>query len=346
MTRPSANEVFEFYRSSGFLYPAKLAALEPRLATIMRTWSRLLAAQPDVFHFVGRYGVHNGFRALKSTACAYQYALGTWQGQHLVSASRGDYAGTLGVLIELIEWCHDTGAAYARAHFRPSNPGVSELMGSVAERLPTHLASLSLIDYGIAAVEAIDLDDERGPAVDVRPLRNNEIGHIGALYAQTVAGVELASLHLDDPWLNRLDAHYRSHALMRRRTPLVATEGSRIVGACLVNHGSEGMNLSFLENAIEYVHVARELATARRERVWRALVRAAVKEVRQTRDYVVTALDPEDRALGVAAGLLPPSPKQYGVLTVSRREQGLLRGIECWREYYETRSRRASEAAA
>ena len=45
------DEIFDFYRDSGFLYPAKLAALAPRQSVIEQTWRRLLAADPVLFRF-------------------------------------------------------------------------------------------------------------------------------------------------------------------------------------------------------------------------------------------------------------------------------------------------------
>jgi hypothetical protein len=36
--RPRFEDVFELYRASGFLYPAKLAALEADMPSIERTW--------------------------------------------------------------------------------------------------------------------------------------------------------------------------------------------------------------------------------------------------------------------------------------------------------------------
>jgi hypothetical protein len=339
---PSLDEVFRFYRGSGFLYPAKLAALEPRLPVIEETWKRLLAADRDVFRFVARRSGADGRVRLTNAACAYEYAPGTWHCQHLVSAERREYAGTLGVLSDLIGWCHDTGADHARASFRPDNPGVNRLFGVVAEGLPTRVVALSVVDYGLVPVDAVTLPyDDAGVAV--RPLRRGEERELIAFYSKILSRVELDALRLDDPRFDALDRRYRAHGLTRRRTPLVAVDGARVVGACLVHHASEGMNFSFLENAIEHVRVASDLSTARAQQTWRSLIRAAVTEARRERDYVVVALDPDDRALGVAAGLLPRTPKQYAVLTVSRRERGLLRGIELWEQFYEARRRLATE---
>jgi len=152
--------VFDFYRASGFVYPAKLAALQPRLSAIEGTWNRLLARDSDVFRFAARYALADGRSALANAACAYESAPGSWQCQHLVSAERHEYSGTLAVLTDLIGWCHDSGADYVRAQFRPNNPGVSELFGIVAERLPRHLACLSTVDYGMTAAEAVRLSDD------------------------------------------------------------------------------------------------------------------------------------------------------------------------------------------
>jgi hypothetical protein len=63
------DEVFEFYRRSGFLYTAKLAALESRLPAIEATWRALLAADESVFRFWVRHG-REGERVVLKNGCA------------------------------------------------------------------------------------------------------------------------------------------------------------------------------------------------------------------------------------------------------------------------------------
>ena len=326
-------ELFAFYRESGFLYPGKLAALDDRRDVVERTWRRLLGADGSVFRFISRLGLDEGRPRLINAVCAFAYAPGTWQAQHLVSLRRREYTGTLALLMALSEWGHAVGIEFARFSFRPSNPGTNALFGGVAERLSTDLASLSLVDYGLTSRAT-----SSSSAGAARPWRSVRWDRTRAPSQRPSTSrfsnpVELASLCLAQPTLHDLDAAYEIHGLTRRRTVLVALDSGRVVGACIVNHSSEGINFSFLENAIEYLRVAPDQPPLRRRATWLSLARAAVAEVARMRDHVVCLTHPGDRDLASAAGLVPADPKQYSVLTVSMRD-GFVGMTDCFADYY------------
>ena len=327
------HELFAFYRDSGFLYPGKLAAVDHRRDAVERTWRVLLGADRSVFRFISRLALGEGRPRLVNAICAFAYAPGTWQAQHLVSLQRREYTGTLALLLALSEWGHDIGIEFARFSFRPNNPGTNALFGGIAERLPSDLASLSLVDYGLTNLRDIDLPGGRDCPVAVRSLGSDEGALAAAFYERVLDPVELDSLRLAQPGLHELDAAYAVHGLTRRRTILVARDGDRVVGACIVNHSSEGINFSFLENAIEYLRVAPDQPALTRRATWLSLAGAAVAEVARTRDYVVCLTHPGDRDLATAAGLVPADPKQYAVLTVAMPE-GFASMTDCFTDYY------------
>jgi hypothetical protein len=326
--RAPFDAVFDFYRVSGFLYPGKLAALAPRLPAIERTWRRLLAADPHVFRFIHSRTADG---ELANSICAFLYAPGAWQGQHLVSRQRHEYAGTLHVLCALVQWFHDAGVEYARLSFRPSNPGTNRLFGAVPRRLPAHLAHAAVVDYAVIADGAERLGRS---GVAVERLAPSDAGAAIAFYAALLDPVELGALRLDDPELTGLRTPYETYGLRRRRRILVASGRRGVIGACLVNVASPGINFSFLENAVEHVRVAPELAPRSRRSVWRALAAAALAEARGSRRDAVMTLDPGDRDLALESRLIGRDPKQYAVLTVSRRQRGFLRSIESFHDYY------------
>lgn len=327
------DQLFAFYRDSGFLYPGKLAAVDDRRDAVERTWRVLLGADRSVFRFISRLALAGGRPRLVNAICAFAYAPGTWQAQHLVSLQRREYTGTLALLLALSEWGHDVGIDFARFSFRPNNPGTNALFGDIAQRLPSDLASLSLVDYGLTNLRDVDLPGGRDSPVLVRSLGSDEGAAAAAFYERVLDPVELASLRLAQPRLHELDAAYGLHGLTRRRSVLVALDGGHIIGACIVNHSSEGINFSFLENAIEYLRVAPDQPALTRRATWLSLARAAVAEVARTRDYVVSLTHPGDRDLATAAGLVPADPKQYSVLTVAMRE-GCAGMTDCFSEYY------------
>ncbi len=238
---PTFDAVMELYRASGFLYPAKLAALKPRLPAIERTWRSGLQERSRVLRVVGRWGIVDGEVRLRSAISAFAYAEGTWQGQHLVSRERREYTGTLAVLAELVEGLHRVRAPYIRLSFRPDNPGTNLLFGGVTERLSSRVHKLAVIDYGMAQVNSISLEPPSRPGVRVVRLDQDASEEARRFYARVLHPVELASLGLEDPGLRSLDARYRQVGLRRRRKVLVAREHGEIVGACLVHDTSHGL---------------------------------------------------------------------------------------------------------
>jgi len=333
-------ELFEFYRRSGFLCPGKAAGLEERLPAIEGTWERLLAAGSDVFRHVSRRRPAD--LSVSNSICAFRYAPATWQAQHLVSAQRHEYVGTLTVLMALVQWFHDSGVRFVRLSFRPNNRGANRLFAGVAEVLPHDLVNVSVVDYGTNPVAAVRLPEVDA---DVRVHRSDDL-QARRFYGEILPRVELASLGLRDPGFSELDRIYGRHGMSRRRHAYVASAGDRVVGACLVHHSSEGMNFSFLENAIEHLRVAPDLPPRLRARVWARLLGAAVRDVGGHRDYVVTTTDPGDRDLATATGLVGTDPpKQYAVLTASRERDAFLRAIEHFASYYKALLRVEAERA-
>ena len=92
-------DVFDLYRDSGFLYAAKLEALAPVIDDIYATWKRPLAANSGVLRSVARRGLLANRVVLRNAICAYANAPRRWHAQHLVSRERGEYSGTLAVLV-------------------------------------------------------------------------------------------------------------------------------------------------------------------------------------------------------------------------------------------------------
>ena len=160
---PSFAEVFDFYRGSGFLYAAKLAAMRERLDAIEATWQRLIAAGDDVFKLMVRRRAVDGSAVARNSVCAFEHTPGTWQCQHLVSAERHEYTGTLTTFLAMARWLERNPAArYTRLAFRPGNAGVARLFGDWQRAMPTGDASLSTYDYVAVPLDAVRRRAEPG----------------------------------------------------------------------------------------------------------------------------------------------------------------------------------------
>jgi hypothetical protein len=338
------DDVFDLYRDSGFLYAAKLEALAPVIDDIYATWKRALAADSGVLCFVARRGLLNNWVVLRNAICAYAYAPRTWHAQHLVSRERGEYSGTLAVLVSLTEQLPAAGAAHVRLSFRPNNPAVAELFGSLEHVLSAQERAVTVVDYGTPPANTFAPSDDDSLGIEVRALQADEAAAARDFYRQVLDPVELASLGFEDVTLSGLDNEYRAVGLTRRRAVLLAVERGEPVGACIVNRSSPGINFSLLENAIEYLRVRPDLDDPRRRRVWTALAQCAVADVRARAARVVVALDPGDRDLSVPAGLVAHQPRQYAFLTVCVLGEAWRRSIEhfvgCYRRLLAAQAQR------
>jgi len=168
---PTFEQLFAFYGAAGFLYPAKFAEMGAQLPAIEATWMRLLAADDDVFKIFTRRRVVAGEVTIKNSVCAYEHVPGTWQCQHLVSADRHEYLGTLAAFLAMSEWLElNPAAAYTRLAFRPGNRGVAGLIAEWQRAMPRGDASLRTLDYVATPIEAREVW-ARSEASSVRVVR-------------------------------------------------------------------------------------------------------------------------------------------------------------------------------
>jgi hypothetical protein len=323
------DEIFAFYRTAGFLYPAKLAELGARMPAIEATWMRLLASGDEVFKLFTRRRFADGAVTIKNSVCAVEHAPGTWQCQHLVSADRHEYLGTLSAFLAMAEWLErNPAAAYTRLAFRPGNRGVAALFADWRDAMPAGDASLRTFDYFAAPVEAIDAS--RGSKV--RTVRG-DAESLRRFYAGRIPAVELDSLRLDDPSLHALHEKFARFGLERRRSVYMALAGETVIGAAICNFGPLGANFSFLENAVEGVEIAPDAPHELRVAAFRALLAAAARFYRaHGRSLLIATIGREYGDLASSAGLA--SHKQYTLFTGRNSTEGFVASRECFRRYY------------
>jgi hypothetical protein len=327
------DELFAFYRDSGFLYPGKLAAVDDRRDAVERTWRILLGAGGSVFRFISRRALAEGRPRLVNAICAFAYAPGTWQAQHLVSLQRREYTGTLALLLALSEWGHDIGIEFARFSFRPTNPGTNALFGGIAERLPSDLASLSLVDYGLTNLRDIDLPGGRDFPVAVRsldPTRARRQRPSTSRFSTRWSWTHFAS---------------RNPGSMNSTPPTRSTDSRGAApyssrSTATASSAPASSTTAPRESTSRFSRTRSSTCASRqtslrltRRATWLSLARTAVAEVARTRDYVVCLTHPGDRDLATAAGLVPAAPKQYAVLTVAMPD-GFAGMTDCFTDYY------------
>ena len=330
---PSFAEVFDFYRGSGFLYAAKLAAMRERLDAIETTWRRLTAAGDDVFKLMVRRRAVDGSAVARNSVCAFEHTPGTWQCQHLVSAERHEYTGTLTTFLAMSRWLErNPTARYTRLAFRPGNAGVARLFGDWQRAMPTGDASLSTYDYVALPLDAVSV--ARTP-VRVMRATTRDANALRRFYAGSVPGPELDSLRLEDPDLLALSDRFDRHALERRRAVFVARAGEQLVGAAICNVGAIGTNFSFLESAVEGFEISPDTSESTRRAAFGALLAAAVAYQRDHgRAQLIALLRPGYAALAREHGLVNTPPKQYTVFTGRNSPEGFAATHACFVSYY------------
>ena len=334
---PTFDEVFDFYRAAGFLYPAKFAALGARLPAIEDTWTRLLGVGDEVFKIFTRRRLVDGEPTIKNSVCAVEHAPGTWQCQHLVSADRHEYLGTLSAFLAMAEWLErNPTAAYTRLAFRPGNRGVAALFADWQRAMPRGDASLRTFDYIATPIEAAAAWERAdGSAVRIVRAGRGDAESLRRLYGSCISPVEIDSLRIDDPWLPGLQAKFARLGLERRRSVLMAVAGETVVGAAICNVGPLGTNFSFLENAVEGVHVTPDAPQPLRVAVFRELMAAAARFYRaQRRPLLVATIEPEYADVAKLLGLGAPGGKQYTLFTGRNSAEGFVASRQCFHRYY------------
>ena len=326
---PTFDEIFAFYRAAGFLYPAKLAELGARMPAVEATWMRLLTSGDGVFKLFTRRRYVAGEAMIKNSVCAVEHAPGTWQCQHLVSADRHEYVGTLSAFLAMAEWLErHPAAAYTRLAFRPGNRGVAALFADWARAMPSGDSSLRTFDYLAAPLDAVDAS--RGSTVRVV---RGDAESLRRFYATCIPPVELDSLRLDVPSFPGLQEKFARLGLERRRSVYVAVAGETVVGAAICNFGPLGANFSFLENAVEGFEIAPDAPQPLRRAAVRELLAAAARFYRaHGRSSLIATIGPEYADLAKSAGLV--ARKQYTLFTGRNSTEGFLASRACFRRYY------------
>ena len=326
---PTFDEVVGFYAATRFLYPEKLEQLQPRFHAVRTTWSGLIAGNNDIAKIFVRYKPEDGRIVPKTSVCAFEYCPGTWLTQHLVSAERHEYTGTLGVVIAILDWFETQPAIdHVRLTYRPNNPGINQLFGAAADAIPVEARALAVRDHFVAPFAQLQLRGDAAADVHVERVTANTLAEVTEFYLQFVHPVELRSLQFEDPDLEHLNRRFGRYGLTRQRALFGARRGGQLVGAMVCNLASEGMNFSFLENALE------NLVGSDRD-VLAALLRSAVEFYASNhRNYLVGLTDAAIGPLLGELGVPGIGGKQYAVLTLGREADGIRHAREAAIEYY------------
>ncbi len=184
--------------------------------------------------------------------------------------------------------------------------------------MPASVRAFSDYDYAFVPLDETPVPP-RDPTVEtLRAISTSDAqGRAAINFLRTrLSPTAFDALHFDEPRLDGLDARYQARCLFRRREILAAVRDHTVLGACVCNRGSQGMNFSFFENALTDITLAPELAPSDQRAVLAALLASACRlYAEQGHSELVVMADPRWRSLRRHRGYGRPDEKQYRSLT-------------------------------
>lgn len=245
------DDLFERYRSAGFLYAAKQQRLAPFWPRIRENWKRAMSAGESLLYVVTPMSEEAGWASLAGWRSAGE----SWQTQHLVGT--GGPAVSRRVML---------GAQAARLHrrhdrvtqnwFQRKNRFANKVFGSVLDDLPPGCGAVSDYAYLSLPIRPATIGADASANVRVREASEGDRPALADLATRARSAIYSVSEALDQPDLGLVatDEMYRRAGLRRYRRVLLAEgRGGHLLGAALACRGPLGMNFSFLENRCDLV---------------------------------------------------------------------------------------------
>ncbi len=270
------DDIWTVLMDSGFLYPEKLARLEPVLPCIKQTMRKLLKANGNLM----ATAVMRNEQTLEAHMNILRWCEQTWIVQHLaalpMSARRLCASAQLtmgftqyGQLRPDIVW--------NKMYFRPNNLWPARVFGGYAKRVTDPTTSDLRTFHYLVASTAGDSPQSLKPhtGIEVRQGGQEDKVMIEDWFTSRGRTVEVQANQLQASCngLEKLSREYEQAGLLRRRESIIAERNGHVTGFALLEIASLGMNFSELTNSFT-VHLMddtddetrRELAEAAKQR--------------------------------------------------------------------------------
>lgn len=237
-------ELFELYRRTGFLYPAKAARLLPHMDLVRENWHRLLTAPDSLLYVLTSRNKDAGLASI----AVWRTTRDGWTWQHHVSDKNP--LGSRSVMLGGLAACILRGDEQAHQNwFRPENRFPARVFGSMVPALGEAAASVRRHMYFVMPRASIPAADR---AVQAIPYDRSQQENLCALAIVARGGIYITAEELDrDVELRGLDELYQGAGLRRTRQVWLAyanRRGDQPVGAALAYRGPLGVNFSYIEN--------------------------------------------------------------------------------------------------
>jgi hypothetical protein len=240
-------DIWNFLKVSGFLYPEKLKHLNEE--QIRQSVSQLLERPNDVF----KTWLCKSEGQIVAHISAIRLFDSTWGVQHLAATHHREGVSRARVLnMALTEYCEQhPEIEWVRICYRPTNQWPARVFGSYAQKMvDRELSELSTLSYLVAPVgNSSDESEYRG--ITIRPLAPEDLVALEAYFVSRRQSIQLRSADISKEgiFLEQVNRAYERLGLYRERKVIVGERSGELVGFVLAEMSSPGLNFSELTNA-------------------------------------------------------------------------------------------------
>ncbi len=237
------DELFELYRRTGFLYPAKATRLLPHMDLVRENWRRLLQAGDSLLYVLTAGGEEKGCASI----AVWRTTGRGWISQHLVSENNplGSRAvmlgGSAGAMLRGLDESHQN-------WFRPENRFPARVFGSMVKTMGESCASVRRHMYFALPRKATYAANH---SVQIVPYERSHQDALCALAALVRGNIYVTSEELKhDVELQYVNDLYRGVGLRRTRQVWLAYRDHKDepIAAAMAYRGPLGVNFSYIEN--------------------------------------------------------------------------------------------------
>jgi hypothetical protein len=250
-------DIWGLFLESGFLYPEKVARLQPVIAEIQQTVRALLQANGSLMATVAL----RNETGLDAQISMLRWCQQTWIVQHLAALPLSARAldASAQVTLALIYYGQlRPDIQWGKMYFRPNNAWPSRVFGGFARQVKDASTSDFRVFHYLVAPTNGPAQGVSG-AVRVRPASGSDFALIEDWFTSRGRMVELAANDLQQGRadLAQVSGDYAKFGINRRRELLVAERDGRSTGFAILEIASLGLNFSELTNAFT-VYAAEE----------------------------------------------------------------------------------------
>jgi hypothetical protein len=298
----SFDQLWDFLRQTGFLFPEKITSLEPLMKSVRQTFDSLHSKASRIFK---SHVCHDGERVIGHISGIRAFH-DTWMFHHL-AALPGKHVARPLILGALEYFRQNADLRYVKAWYFPQSRWPARVFGGFAQTI----ANPKMSELRLFLPFTVPVDTPLPPVPDIEVIEASH-GDLG-LVERYFGGCERGLLPMADDLvrsalnLSELNESYKELGLQRQRRVLLALHQNAPLGFALAEVSSPGLNLSEVLSSFRLFIFPDGRKRAGEARA--ALIRAILQIYRQTgRLQAVGVMVPEDMAEYAVLGIRPTQP--------------------------------------